>query len=180
MKKTQKSIRGLKLTKISDLFPFVPPSLVGSYYLHPPNARAIFLHNDLSCNDTNCNWGSTTYWGGGGAQTEKIQNFITEQAFLQEVSSSTLVEQKSFYICLVWPVYGRSPYFYRRFLLKHGLFVGRAQYFQKFILSFLTKKCRRMFFLLLQVPKQSCSNAKTAGQIRGNWKLSNDFRKILR
>ena len=34
-------------------FPFVPPpSLVGAYYLQPPDARAIFLHNDLLCNDT--------------------------------------------------------------------------------------------------------------------------------
>ena len=28
-------------------FPFVPPSLVGAYYLQPPDARAIFLHIDL-------------------------------------------------------------------------------------------------------------------------------------
>ena len=28
-----------------------PPRLVGAYYLHPPDARAIFLHNDLLCND---------------------------------------------------------------------------------------------------------------------------------
>ena len=25
------------------------PSLVGVYYLHPPDARAIFLHDDLLC-----------------------------------------------------------------------------------------------------------------------------------
>ena len=37
---------------ISGSFPFVPPSLVGAYYLQPPDARAIFLHNDLLCNDT--------------------------------------------------------------------------------------------------------------------------------
>ena len=29
-----------------------PPSLVGAYYLHPPDARAIFLHSDLLCNGT--------------------------------------------------------------------------------------------------------------------------------
>ena len=29
-----------------------PPGLVGTYYLHPPDARAIFLHNDLLCNST--------------------------------------------------------------------------------------------------------------------------------
>ena len=29
-----------------------PPSLVGAYYLHPPDALAIFLHIVLLCNDT--------------------------------------------------------------------------------------------------------------------------------
>ena len=57
-------------------FQFVPPSLVGAYYLHPPNARAIYLHNDLPCNDTcSVTGGSITYWG-GGAQTKKIHNFF--------------------------------------------------------------------------------------------------------
>ena len=42
-----------------------PPSLVGAYYLQPPDARAIFLHNDLLCNDTcSVTGGSITYWGG--------------------------------------------------------------------------------------------------------------------
>ena len=55
-----------------DLFRLCPPSLVGAYYLQPPDARAIFLHNDLLCNDTcSVTGGSITYWG---AQTEKIQN----------------------------------------------------------------------------------------------------------
>ena len=55
-----------------DLFRLCPPSLVGAYYLQPPDARAIFLHNDLLCNDTcSVTGGSITYWG-GGAQTEKI------------------------------------------------------------------------------------------------------------
>ena len=37
-----------------------PPRLVGTYYLHPPDARAICLHNDLPCNDNTCmcNWGA--------------------------------------------------------------------------------------------------------------------------
>ena len=35
-----------------DLFRLFPPSLVGAYYLQPPDARAIFLHNDLLCNGT--------------------------------------------------------------------------------------------------------------------------------
>ena len=40
---------------------------MGAYYLQPPDARAIFLHNDLLCNDTcSVTGGSITYWGGGG------------------------------------------------------------------------------------------------------------------
>ena len=50
-----------------------PPSLVNAYYLHPPEARAIFLHNDLLCND------ACSVTGGGlyivlGAPTENILN----------------------------------------------------------------------------------------------------------
>ena len=37
------------------------PSLVGAYYLHPPDARAIFLQSDLLCN------GTCAATGGGGA-----------------------------------------------------------------------------------------------------------------
>ena len=49
-----------------DLFRLCPPSLVGAYYLQPPDARAIFLHTDLLCNDTcSVTGGSITYWGGG-------------------------------------------------------------------------------------------------------------------
>ena len=45
----------------------MPPSLVGAYYLHPPDARAIFLHSDLLCNGTcSVTGGRITYWGGGG------------------------------------------------------------------------------------------------------------------
>ena len=48
-----------------DLFRLCPPSLVGAYYLHPPDARAIFLHDDLLCNGTcSVTGGSITYWGG--------------------------------------------------------------------------------------------------------------------
>ena len=48
-------------------FPFVTPSLVGAYYLQPPDKPAKFLHNDLLCNDTcSVTGGSITYWGGGG------------------------------------------------------------------------------------------------------------------
>ena len=49
-----------------------PTSLVGAYYLHPTDARAIFLHNGLPCNGM-CfetagggGGGGITYCGGGG------------------------------------------------------------------------------------------------------------------
>ena len=42
-----------------------PPCLVCAYYLQPPDARAIFLHNDLLCNETcSVTGGGITYWGG--------------------------------------------------------------------------------------------------------------------
>ena len=61
----------------SGSFPF---SLVGAYYLHPPEARAILLYNDLLCNDT-CPFsgeGRITFWGGGGQTrtTDKIRNTL--------------------------------------------------------------------------------------------------------
>ena len=38
---------------------------MGAYYLHPPDARTIFLHNDLLCNGTcSVTGGRITYWGG--------------------------------------------------------------------------------------------------------------------
>ena len=38
------------------------PSLVGAYYLQPPDAGAKFLHNFFLCNDTcSVTWGSITY-----------------------------------------------------------------------------------------------------------------------
>ena len=59
---------GEHLNLFWDLFrlcPPPPPSLVGAYYLHPPDARAIFLHNGLLCNGTcSVTGGRITYWGG--------------------------------------------------------------------------------------------------------------------
>ena len=56
-----------------------PPSLVRAYYLQPPDARAIFLHNDLLCNDTcSVTGGSITYWGGTNG---KDPNFIYSKGF---------------------------------------------------------------------------------------------------
>ena len=40
---------------------------MAAYYLHPPDARAIFLYNDLLCKGTCSVTGvHITYWGGGG------------------------------------------------------------------------------------------------------------------
>ena len=56
-----------------------PPRIMGAYYLHHPNAHAIFLGNDLLCNDI-CSVtgavGRTGGRGGGQAQTEKSKNCI--------------------------------------------------------------------------------------------------------
>ena len=56
-----------------DLFRLCPPpSLVGAYYLHPQDAREIFLHNDLQCNGMcSVTGGRITYWGGGGGHKRK-------------------------------------------------------------------------------------------------------------
>ena len=80
-------------------FPFVPPpSLVGAYYLQPPDARAIFLHNDLLCNDTcSVTGGSITYWGGGGHK-RKRSDFYPENCtskFLNETQETLVIETKS-------------------------------------------------------------------------------------
>ena len=45
---------------------------MGAYYLQPPNARAIVLHNALPCNKTCSVIGGALRTAGGGAQTEKI------------------------------------------------------------------------------------------------------------
>ena len=46
------------------IFSVCAPSLVGAYYLQPPDARAIFLQNDLLCNSTcSVTGGRITYWG---------------------------------------------------------------------------------------------------------------------
>ena len=70
-KKIARAPGGYKKYKLTDLFRLCPPSLVGAYYLQPPDTRAIFLHSNLLCNGTcSVTGGRITYWG---AQTEKIQ-----------------------------------------------------------------------------------------------------------
>ena len=49
-------------------FLFVTPRLMGAYYLHPPDARAISVHNDSPCNDTSSLTGGT---GEGGTNVCK-------------------------------------------------------------------------------------------------------------
>ena len=49
-----------------------PPSLVGAYYWHSPDARAMFLRCHLLCNDTrSVAGGCITYWGRGGGTSRK-------------------------------------------------------------------------------------------------------------
>ena len=50
-----------------------PPSLVGAYYLQPPDARAIFLHNDFLCNDTCSVTGGAKRTGGGGHKQKRSE-----------------------------------------------------------------------------------------------------------
>ena len=52
------------------IFSVCDPQLSGCILFAPPDARAIFLHNDLLCNDMcSVTAGSVTNWG---TQTEKI------------------------------------------------------------------------------------------------------------
>ena len=64
MQKLQVIFSSLYLSGSLPLEP--PPSLVGAYYLQPPDAPAILLHNDLSRNETCSVIGGITYGGGGG------------------------------------------------------------------------------------------------------------------
>ena len=60
-----------------------PPILVGAYYLHPSDARAISLHNEFPCKYT-CSvtgggggGGGITYWGAHGKDANNyIQSSI--------------------------------------------------------------------------------------------------------
>ena len=72
----------------------MPPKLIGRILFTPPDARAIFLHNDLLCNGK-CSvtgW-SITYCG---AQTEKIRVFIPE--FLKIPGILLSIPEKGFLI----------------------------------------------------------------------------------
>ena len=69
-------------------FSFVPPPhLSGRILFAPPDARAIFLHKDLLCNET-CSviGGCITHWGGGGCY------------FLVVIQGSYMMSYKSFAI----------------------------------------------------------------------------------
>ena len=63
-------VRAISENKISGIFSVCapPPQFSGSCILFaPPDAHAIFLHNDLTCNDTcTVTGGCIAYWGGGG------------------------------------------------------------------------------------------------------------------
>ena len=71
-------------------FPFVPPSLVGAYYLHPPDARAIFLHSNLLCNGTcSVTGGRITYWGGTNGKDPR--EVLNERCFIMKISMPNLL-----------------------------------------------------------------------------------------
>ena len=55
-----------------------PTKIVGAHYSHPPDARTIFLHYHMLCNDTSSVTRGyiTSWWWWWGAQTEKIQNSL--------------------------------------------------------------------------------------------------------
>ena len=72
--------------QILDLFRLCPPSLVGAYYLQPPDARAIFLHNDSLCNDTcSVTGGSITYWGGTNGKDPRFLDVILFEVHLRQL-----------------------------------------------------------------------------------------------
>ena len=78
------ALQDIAILKIGS-FPFVPPSLVGAYYLYPPDARAIFLHSNLLCNGTcSVTAGRITYWG---AQTEKILQILCMRPVIRNFQS---------------------------------------------------------------------------------------------
>ena len=58
LSKMANAIRSLYLVKnhfplkVRGIFSICAPSLVGAYYLHTPDSRAIFLHKELLCNGT--------------------------------------------------------------------------------------------------------------------------------
>ena len=88
-----------------------PPSLVGAYYLHPPDPRAIFLNNDLLCNGScSVTGGRITYWG--GTKGKDPQNYCQVGQYksifcpLKENRSSSppFAVPKQVLICWVFPI----------------------------------------------------------------------------
>ena len=77
----------MKPLNLSDFFRLCPPVLL-VHTICTPDARAIFLHNDLLCNGS-CSvsgGGCTTYGGGGGHKRKRsdkcndfIENFVSDR-----------------------------------------------------------------------------------------------------
>ena len=68
------------------------PILVGAYYLHPPEARAIFLHNDLPFDDTCPLIGGehNVLWGGGTNGNDPRNTYLNGQLLLTFTASLEL------------------------------------------------------------------------------------------
>ena len=55
------------------------PSLVGAYYLHPRDARAIFSHSDLLCNGKcSVTGGPITYWGHKREKSKSLSTILAK------------------------------------------------------------------------------------------------------
>ena len=100
-----------------DLFRLCPPpSLLGAYYLQPPDARAIFFHNDLLCNDTrSVTGGSITYWGGGGGHKRKRSQSFKQLLIAASASQAAIISLLIFFrltdFCFVLPWLLRIDFF---------------------------------------------------------------------
>ena len=83
-----------RVTSFFGSFQFVPPSLVGAYYLQPPDARDIFLHGDSLYIHTCSVIGEGVHnvlGGGGGVEHKKKRAYFSCELQLTQLE---LMEKK--------------------------------------------------------------------------------------